>query len=210
MNKKKIKIVKIIIEGLFIFSFLYLERILLILIILIIQVSNIVYKQLLSNKIKEKKQKDRQTVFYKYIKAVMLMSYTKPIKVSFQESKTKDHQLIDKEINSFLEDLKYDFSNKPYYDFGYKINSLKKGINYELNILILIHEIDKKGFGKKYIDDVLHETSKIENNTIEKKIAEYQEEGFKYTLPPTVLNFIYITILLFQVINLMLMQVFVT
>jgi len=141
-----------------------------------------------------------------YIKKVVLLTYTRPLKVAFKNVKceTPELQFI---IDNFNEKVKYDFSIEPFKNLALEINADKRKTNYELNIMYLLYEMEKKGLGKKFISDVLVEINLLNENKVEEKINKLKEDAQLYALPPTIINFIYLTLILFNLIDKMILSV---
>ena len=155
-------------------------------------------------------KKDKQnelTEFHAYLKSVILLTYTRPLKIAFKDANKTKNKVLKTKIDEFIEDIKYDFSIDSYKKLALKINSETNGINYELNIMYLLYEFEKKGLGSIFINDILNEIDSLIDNVIELKIETLRENAYIYTLPPTVLNFFYVTIILFEVIDKMIMGV---
>lgn len=155
--------------------------------------------------LKLKQQQTLEEDFHEYLKNVILLTYTRPLKHAFKDSANTDNKKLNKLIIKFIDQQQYDFSVEPYRKLALKINKQKKGINYELNIMYLLYEIDKKGLGMDYINDILEELDLLIDNKKELNLDLLREDSYKYTLPPTILNFFYVSIILFEVVDNMIM-----
>ena len=65
----------------------------------------------------------------------------------------------------------------------------------------------RKALGREFINDILDEVDNLIDNQLNHKIEELKENAYLYTLPPTVINFFYITMVLFEVIDQMIVSV---
>ncbi len=154
---------------------------------------------------RRKKEKEKLVAdFHTYLKNVILFTYTKPLKQAFTDVNC-DNKKLQKKVEKFIESSRYDFSIKPYKKLALSIDKSKKGINYELNIMYLLFEIEKKGLGINFINDILVELDQLVENTMDANLENLKEEGYVYTLPPTIINFVYLSIVLFQVIDLIIL-----
>ena len=108
---------------------------------------------------------------------------------------------------NFNEKVKYDFSIEPFKNLALEINENKQKTNYELNIMYLLYEMEKKGLGKNFIGDVLEEINLLNENKVDAKISKLKDEAQLYALPPTIINFIYLTLILFNLIDKMILSV---
>lgn len=149
----------------------------------------------------------KKVQFLNYIKSTILLSYSSPIKVAFSEVDINDYPEIQIEINDFLSALKYDYTQTPFAEFALKINNVKFGINYELNIMNLIYEVNKNGLGKDYITEIINEIDLIANNNFELRVEQIKNQGYQYAVIPTVVNFFYLSIVLFKIIDFMMIAV---
>ncbi len=168
----------------------------------------LVFRQKLSEKSITKKAKEREhNEFHRYLKSVILLTYTRPLKNAFKDVKINDCKPLEMKISKFITEIRYDFSIEPYKKLALSINNKTDTINYELNIMYLLFELEKKGLGTIFINDVLNEINELMNNIVEEKIIQIQENSYLYILPPTVINFFYLSIILFRVIDEMMMSV---
>lgn len=141
--------------------------------------------------------------FYSYVKEIILLSYSNPLKNCFEKVNVENYTLLSKQIVKFTDQLKIDFTITPY-------NNFIKGINgsyYEKNVVKMLYLIEKKGLGKDYISDLLQEVDDLQKNEIDQQLQNFKERSYVYNLLPTITLFIYITFVLFQVINSMIMEV---
>lgn len=160
-------------------------------------------KILKKNQSVEEVNKTMLNEFHTYLKIVILLTYTRPLKNAFVDANNINNKKLKKRINKFIGDIQYDFTIDPYKNLAMKINPTKSGINYEVNIMLLLYELEKKGLGSDYINDVLVELDLLIENQITADIEQLRDNSYMYTLPPTIINFFYLTIVLFNVINLM-------
>lgn len=156
------------------------------------------YELLVKKQAKKQKLKNN---FYLYLKSVILLTYTRPLKNAFVDANQIKNQQLKNKIDKFIQAKNQDFSIKPYQDLSYQINDDDNAINYELNIMSLMYQFEQKGLGIKYINDVLAEIDQLLINDIEQKIAQIKDQSYFYTLPPMIINFFYLTFVLFKVIN---------
>ncbi len=177
---------------------------------LLLSIVYILYEYMRHSQVKKMQKKKSKNAlvddFHLYLKGVILLSYTRPLKNAFKDSALTSNHKLNKKLKKFIEDTKYDFSSDPYKKLALSVNKDKKGINYELNIMYLLYEVDKRGLGVEFISDVLLELDSLIENKRQIKIEEIKEEAYKYNLPPTIINFIYVSLILFQVINQIIMD----
>lgn len=202
----KSKKILIIIPSLIITIFNYNNPIILIIIILFLSF------YLINSYVANLKQNHLDRVneiydFHEYLKSVILLSYSRPVNNAFSDIKMIDNKKLKKKIEKFLNDCKYDFSHKPYRKLALSINSQETGINYELNIMYLLFELQKKGLGSEFITDILIELDLLIENEIDSNVEKVREQAYIYTLCPTIINFFYLTIVLFKVIDIMILSV---
>lgn len=157
-----------------------------------------------------KKKKDKQKLqsdFHHYLKRVILLLYTRPIKQAFIDANNGSNENLNKKINQFNETLKFDYTLKPYTELALQINSDTEYVNYEINIMQLLFEMNKIGLGEEYINDLMNEIDLLIENRRKLEIKVLNDQSYTYTLPPTVINFIYVSFVLFKVIDIMIMSV---
>lgn len=190
-----------IITTLFVKNPVYLIGVLIYLVASILSNKFSIYKKEKINKAKELDD------FHNYLKRVILLTYTRPLKRALIDANKTKNQILKEKIDQFINQLKYDFTVEPFKNLALIINKERKDINYELNIMYLLYEYDKKALGREFINDILDEIDNLIDNQLDQKVEDLKESAYIYTLPPTVINFFYITMVLFEVIDQMIMSV---
>ena len=72
--------------------------------------------------------------FHNYLKRVILLTYTRPLKRAFIDANKTKNLILKEKIDQFINQLKYDFTVEPFKSLALLINKERKDINYELNI----------------------------------------------------------------------------
>lgn len=157
--------------------------------------------------IKKKAKQSLEKDFHLYLKNVILLLYTRPLKQAFIDANYIDNPVLKTHIEKFIEKQKFDFSIKPYTELAFDINPETEFVNYELNIMQLLFETNKRGLGNEYINDLLTEIDMLITNEMQMQVERINNEAYLYSLPPTVINFIYVSFVLFKVIDEMIMSV---
>lgn len=156
---------------------------------------------------KKQAKQNLEKDFHLYLKNVILLLYTRPLKQAFIDANYIDNSVLKKHIEKFIEKQKFDFSIKPFTDLAIDINPETEFVNYELNIMQLLYETNKRGLGNEYISDLLTEIDMLITNEMQMQVERINNEAYVYSLPPTVINFIYVSFVLFKVIDQMIMSV---
>jgi len=175
--------------------------------VLIYIIASLLVQKFNNHKLLKQQKANELDDFHNYLKRVILLTYTRPLKRAFIDAnKTKNRKLKQK-IDQFINKLKYDFTIEPFKEIALNINNEKNDINYELNIMYLLYEYDKKALGREFINDILIEIDNLIENQLDQKVEDLKESTYIYTLPPTIINFFYITMVLFEVIDQMIVSV---
>lgn len=164
-------------------------------------------------KIKKQKKWERENLkkeFVSYAKNIILLSYTRTLKEAYKNANYGLTNEMTLEVNKFLEDIEYNFTAEPYMEFANVFNQNEEDINYEKHIMIMFYELNKKGMGSKYIDDLISEIQKLEDNNYGKEIYNIKQEEWKYNIIPLLVNFIYVSFVLMKIINNIMKSVFIT
>lgn len=155
-----------------------------------------------------KKQKETlQADFHLYLKNVILLLYTRPLRQSFVDANYIKNDYLKSRVDIFIERQKFDYTISPYVDLALEINDNQEFVNYELNIMQLLYETNKRGMGEEYINDLIKEIDLLIENKRALEIQVLENQSYVYTLPPTIINFVYVSFVLFKVIDNMIMSV---